>query len=91
MDGIAINQIIRQILALDQRLEIGLDCERNIIVCYKDSDVLDGCVRIGTVGRGRTIEDAIKDYVRQISGKTLVFGYGESRKEIPVLFLGNGW
>lgn len=91
MDGIAINQIIRQILALDQHLEIGLDCERNIIVSYKDSDVLDGCVRIGTVGRGRTIEDAIKDYVRQISGKTLVFGYGESRKEIPVLFLGNGW
>ena len=91
MDSIAINQMLRQLLALDREIEIGLDCSHNIMVSYKDADVLDGCARIGIVGRGRTIEDAMKDYVRQISGKTLVFGYGESRKEVPVLYLGNGW
>lgn len=42
-------------------------------------------VLIGTYGRGETAEQAAADYIKQIAGKTLVFGYGESRKEIVVI------
>lgn len=57
----------------------------NIAVMYLGGEVSDGYVRMGEFGKGTTVEEACEDYLKKISGKTLVFGFGENRKEIRVL------
>lgn len=50
----------------------------------------DDCFLIGEFGRGRTFEEALKDYSRIISGKTLVSNPdGKNRKEIKVFTIGS--
>ena len=56
-----------------------------IAVMYLGGEIIDGIVRIGEFGKGTTVEEACEDYLNKISGKTLVFGFGENRKEIKVL------
>ena len=56
-----------------------------IAVMYLGGEIRDGIVRIGEFGIGTTVEEACEDYLNKISGKTLVFGFGENRKEIKVL------
>ena len=73
MDSTEINYMLLELLSLDHNIEIGIDCNQNIYVNYKEGYVLDGC--------------ALKDYIRKISGKKLVFGVGEDeeRQEVQVL------
>ena len=87
MDSTEINYMLLELLSLDHNIEIGIDCNQNIYVNYKEGYVLDGCALKGEVGRGRTIEAALKHYIRKISGKKLVFGVGEDeeRQEVQVL------
>lgn len=56
-----------------------------IAVMYSGSDISDGIVRKGVYGTGATFEDACEDYMKKISGKKLIFGFGEGREEITVL------
>ena len=57
-----------------------------ITVCYKDGYVKDGCALRGTLGEGKTIEDAANDYYRKIQGKTIVFHPdSKARREVTLL------
>lgn len=57
--------------------------ERGISVHFQDAEIKDGMFLVGTFGSGQTFEEACEDYIRQISGKTLVFhAYTDHRKEI---------
>jgi len=58
-------------------------------LCFENfSYTKDDCFLIGEYGRGATFEEALKDYARRISGKTLVSN-GKDRKEIKILTVGN--
>lgn len=56
-----------------------------IAVKFVDGDIEDGVIRKSTFGIGHTFEEACEDYLEKISGKTLIFGYGDEREEIKVL------
>lgn len=60
--------------------------ERGIGVCFQDSEIKDGSFLVGEYGRGQTVEEACEDYVRQISGKTLVF-YAYTDRRTDVIFV----
>lgn len=55
---------------------ISKDVNDNFIVSLDHSGVYTNPGALGECGRGKTIEEAAKDYVTKISGKTLVFNYG---------------
>lgn len=54
-------------------------------VCYQDADVLEYPCRKSEYGIGHDFEEACENYLNIISGKTLVFGYGKTRKELTIL------
>ena len=57
--------------------------EKGIGVCFQNSEIKDGIFLVGEYGIGQTFEEACEDYIRQISGKTIVFhAYTDSRKEV---------
>lgn len=57
--------------------------EKGIGVCLQDTEIKDGMFLVGEYGRGQTFEEACEDYIRQISGKTIVLhAYTNSRKEV---------
>lgn len=76
-----------RLLALEnKRLMVFKDVSNNICVHYEDCDVKDGVALRGVCGRAATFEYACEDYLRQISGKTLVFNaFSDTREEIRVL------
>lgn len=47
--------------------------EKGIGVHFQDAEIKDGSFLVGEYGRGQTLEEACEDYIRQISGKTVVF------------------
>lgn len=59
-----------------ETLVINKDVDNNFIVSFDHSGVYTNPGALGECGRGKTIEEAAKDYVTKISGKTLVFNYG---------------
>ena len=62
------------------------DIHDNVCVHYEKCYVSDGCVLVGNTGRGANFEEACEDYLRQISGKTLVFdACTDKRNEVIVL------
>ena len=58
-----------------ETIVIGKDINDNFVVCMDKCAVYSNPGALGECGRGRTIEQAAKDYVQKISGKTLVFNY----------------
>ena len=55
--------------------------ESGIGVHFQDCETKDG-----TFGSGKTFEEACEDYIRQISGKTLVFhAYTDHRTEVTFI------
>lgn len=55
-------------------------------VNFQNCDIKDGDLLIDKFGRGITLNDACEDYIRIITGKTLVFdGCTEKRKEVLVI------
>lgn len=57
--------------------------ETGIGVSFDHAEVKKGTFLVGTFGSGQTFEEACEDYIRQISGKTLVFHeYTDHRKEV---------
>ena len=69
-----------------ERLEVWKVDDGTICVKYINCEVKDGPMLKGVFGMGTTFEEACDNYYKQISGKTLVFKYGESaQKEVTVL------
>ena len=57
--------------------------ERGIGVCFQNSEIKDGMFLVGEYGRGQTFEEACEDYIRHVSGKTIVFhACTNGRKEV---------
>ena len=54
---------------------ISKDLDDNFIVWMNKCDVYTNPGALGVCGRGKTVEQAAKDYIQKISGKTLVFNY----------------
>ena len=68
------------------RLEVWRTSQKVVCVAYQKCEVKDGVALSSFFGEGLTFEDACEDYLRKISGKTLVFdACTDKRKEIIVL------
>ena len=63
--------------------------DNNIGVCFEHfAEMKEGNFLITVKGEGTTLEDAVRDYARKISGRTLVANPTSSnRKEITVLLV----
>ena len=67
---------------------INKDLNGNFVVWMDKCSVYTNPGALGIVGRGETVEQATKDYIQQISGKTLVFNYGtESERFAKFIFI----
>lgn len=76
------------LLSLGKVLVVDKDAYGKICVEYQMGWIKDGCMLIGDCGRGESFDEACRDYVRKIQGKTLVFtNFGEKREEVKVLFV----
>ena len=70
---------------------ISKDLNDNFVVCMAKCDVYNNPGALGVCGRGKTIEQATKDYIQQISGKTLVFNYDtEDERFAKFIFIFGG-
>ena len=78
---------IDRLLSLkNHRLVVFKDVDGNICVDYEKCWIEDGIFLTCTCGRGATFEIACEDFMKNISGKTLVFDYSDgSRKTVTVL------
>lgn len=57
--------------------------ERGIGVHFQNCEIKDGAFLVSEFERGVTLNDACEDYIRKISGKTLIFhAYSDRREEI---------
>lgn len=75
-----------KLLQLNKPMRTSKDCAGRVCVCYERCDVKNGMFLIGAVGRGETFEEACEDYLRQISGHTIVFNAeSDNREEVKVL------
>ena len=67
---------------------INKDTDDNFVVCVDNCDVYNNPGALGVAGRGKTVEQAVKDYIQRISGKTLVFNYGtDSERFAKFIFI----
>ena len=55
-------------------------------VFFEKGYVKDGVALVGKWGVGRTVEAAARDYLEKINNEILVFGSGENRKEIMLIY-----
>ena len=68
------------------RLEVWRTNKKDICVAFEKCEVKDGIALASVFGEGLDFEEACEDYLRQISGKTLVFdACTKNRKEVIVL------
>lgn len=70
----------------DVKIEIWSNELYKVGISYANCEVKNGAFLVGAYGKGETIEEAVKDYISQISGKTLVFNAcSPNRREVTVL------
>jgi hypothetical protein len=63
--------------------ELGEDCR--FYAEFEHAEVKDGAILIGRFGDGATVEEALLDYMKKISGQLLIVdAYGPARQEIQV-------
>lgn len=76
-----------RLLSLEgKRIEVWKASNGDVAVSYQGAEIKSNGFLISEFGIGSTFEDACKDYLSKISGKTLVFkAYSESREEVAVL------
>lgn len=68
------------------------DCPGRFYAYFEHAEIKDGHMLVGAFGNGRTEDEAIQSYAKEISGRALVLNsYTVERKEIvvPILELGN--
>ena len=58
------------------------------IVEYKYCEIVNGNTYISVYGTGKTVEEAAKKYIKEISGKTVCFNHNTKEKYV-VLNLGD--
>ena len=64
------------------------DSSDNFVVWMDKCSIYNNPGALGVCGRGKTVEQAAKDYIQQISGKTLVFNYDtESERWAKFIFI----
>lgn len=69
-------------------LVINKDIDDNFVVYMDKCSIYNNPGALGAAGRGKTVEQAAKDYIQKISGKTLVFNYGtESERFAKFIFI----
>lgn len=67
------------------------DSNDNFVVWMDKCAVYNNPGALGVCGRGKTVEQAAKDYIQQISGKTLVFNYDtEDERFAKFIFIFGG-
>ena len=83
VQGTALEKLLRLNI---EPLIVDKDINDRIMVSYNHCDIKGDGVLIGKVGRGNSFEEACEDYLKIISGKTLVFYAGsDRRREVTVL------
>ena len=71
-----------------ETLVINKDVNGNFMVAFDNCSVYTNPGALGVCGRGRTTELAARDYIQQITGKTLVFNYGtDSERKAKFIFI----
>ena len=74
-----------------ETIVINKDIDDNFVVWMNKCDVYNNPGALNVCGRGKTVEQAAKDYIHQISGKTLVFNYDtESERFAKFIFMFDG-
>ena len=73
--------LVDKLLETGKDLTISKDLDGNTTVYFEGGYIKDGGFLIGSCGRGKTFGNAVIDYCRQISGKTLVFDYPNGKRE----------
>jgi len=69
-------------VSLEMRYHNG---QRRFSVLFEHGEIQDGNFLRGSSGNGKTPDEAMADYCKQISGKTLIVNaYGENRREFGV-------
>jgi hypothetical protein len=69
-----------------KNLKVWKDGDNTVCVCYENAGIKDSCTICYEFGRAGTFEGACCDYLKKISGKTLVFdAHGDERHEVTVL------
>lgn len=71
-----------------ETIVISKDMDGNFVVFMDKCAVYNNPGALGVCGRGITVEQAVKDYIQKIRGKTLVFNYGtESERFAKFIFI----
>ena len=81
-------KLLKDMIKIDH-LNIWEVSDNKIGVCFENfAEIKEGYFLKTVWGEGTTLEDAVRDYARQISGRTLVANpSSSSRKEITVLLM----
>ena len=67
---------------------INRDLNDNFVIWMDKCSIYNNPGALGVAGSGKTVEQAAKDYIQKISGKTLVFNYGtESERFAKFIFI----
>ena len=83
----SVNEYIRKLNEIDE-LTIFVDINNMICVRFTNYDIKDGCVIKTAIGRGSTLFKALQNFVKEISGQTLInIKNDESDKEVRVLII----
>lgn len=82
-----VDEYIRKLNEIDE-LTIFVDANAMICVRFANYDIKDGCVIRTAIGRGSHLSLALQNYVKEISGQTLInIKNDESDKEVRVLII----
>lgn len=85
-----VDEYIRKLNEIDE-LTIFVDVNNMICVRFTNYDIKDGCVIKTASGRGTSLLFALQNYVKEISGQTLInIKNDESDKEVRVLIIEKG-
>ena len=86
----SVDEYIRKLNEIDE-LTIFVDANDKICVRFTNYDIKDGCVIKTASGRGTSLLFALQNYVKEISGRTLInIKNDESDKEVRVLIIEKG-
>ena len=82
-----VDEYIRKLNEIDE-LAIFVDANNMICVRLANYDIKDCCVIRTAIGRGTSLLHALQNYVKKISGQTLInIKNDESDKEVRVLVI----
>lgn len=79
---------VERLADTDFTVEIDKNCCGDYIVSLKGCEIKEGGMLIGEYGVGNSVEEAASDYIKKVSGKTLVCdAWKESRREFNIFLI----